>query len=242
MTVAQAGPRSDRQTDPPPGQVSEGAVLAALTLLALTPNLPGRQLAAAAEALLAPLGVAAEAARAAAMLAFGAPLLSAEIPADVRPGPALAFTARTSPARRAAYLLNAARRIDGAYGRVVPQMRAAESLAGVGDEADAQKLRERAARDARFEERERQFLAQHLAAERARAEAAERVDAAAQSFGSVLGWRSRRDDLVTPECREADGKSFRAERPPAIGFPGTLHGGACRCIPVAPTAGADFLP
>lgn len=246
MSVAQASP--DMSGNSPPEPVTEEAILAALTLLALTPDLPEPDMLAAVEALLAPVGITADAARAAALLAFGAALLTPREGA----GQAYQFTARTAPARRAAYLLNAARRIDEAHARVLPQERAARSLQAVGDEEDAQKVRERAAADARFEERERQFLAQHLAAERARADAAERVDEAAKNFGPLLGWRSRQDERVTPACRKAHGRNFAASHPPTLpgyeegvvvrGWPGEPHGGACRCVPGPPVAGAELMP
>lgn len=236
MTVAQAGPT----VGPPPQQPppTEDAILAALTLLALTPDLPEPQLLAGVQALLAPLGIGADAARSAALLAF---VGVTAIELGEQAGVAERFVARTSPARRAAYTLNAARRIEEAHGRVEPQMRAAESLHGVGDEADAQKVREQAARDARYEDRERQFLAQHLAAERTRQAAAQHVDRLADRFGPVLGWKARLDERTTPECRAAHGKNFRADRPPAIGWPGTLHGGTCRCVATGPFNDAPVL-
>lgn len=242
MSVAQAQPA------PPPEQtLTEEAALAALTLIAMSPSVPEPDMLAMVEALLTPLGIGADAARAAGMLAFGAVLLEPRQGA----GPAYGFTARTAPARRAAYLLNAAKRIDAAHARVEPQMRAAESLHGVGDEVDAQKIRVRAAKDARFEETERRHLAQHLNAERARADAAERVDEQAAIYGGVLGWKARMDERTTKACRAAHGKNFNAGRPPTLpgveegeritGYPGMPHGGACRCVPAPPFAGAELL-
>lgn len=89
---------------------------------------------------------------------------------------------------------------------------------------------------------ERRYLAQHLNAERTRREAAQRVDDAAARHGEVLGWKSVRDDRTTPECRAADGNNFSAIKPPAIGYPGTLHGGSCRCKPVGPHPDGGMLP
>lgn len=80
-------------------------------------------------------------------------------------------------------------------------------------------------------ERERRFLAQHLEASRRRREAATRVDAAAVRFGPQLGWYAIRDSRTTSECRRAHGSNFPAHRPPVIGYPGSLHGGTCRCVP-----------
>lgn len=82
--------------------------------------------------------------------------------------------------------------------------------------------------------RERQHLSSHLAAGRARASAAQRVDVATRSFGTTLGWYAVRDHITTPECRAAHGANFQVAVPPAIGYPGTPHGGTCRCLPGPP--------
>lgn len=94
---------------------------------------------------------------------------------------------------------------------------------------------------------ERRYWTAHERARRSRQAAAHVVaeEAAAQSEwqgGSLergpvlLGWHAAVDDKVTPECRAADGANFRADRMPLIGWPGTLHGGACRCVPGPPFA------
>lgn len=84
-------------------------------------------------------------------------------------------------------------------------------------------------------ERERRYLAQHLAAVQRTREAARRVDqAVSQHRSSELGWHAQLDAKTTPECRAAHGSNFQAASPPAIGYPGTLHGGTCRCRPGAP--------
>lgn len=82
--------------------------------------------------------------------------------------------------------------------------------------------------------RERRYLAQHLDAARGRREAAATVDRVAEQFGPLLGWYAIRDTRTTSECRRAHGSNFAAARPPRIGYPGTLHGGACRCVPGPP--------
>jgi hypothetical protein len=81
---------------------------------------------------------------------------------------------------------------------------------------------------------ERRYLAQHLNVERTRREAAAQVDEARGKWGDILGWKAQMDERTTPECRAADGTNFHALVPPAIGYPGTLHGGTCRCKAVAP--------
>lgn len=79
-------------------------------------------------------------------------------------------------------------------------------------------------------QKERRYLAQHLNAVRYSREAAQRVDNAVQRYGTTaLGWWAHLDSRTTPECRAAHGSNFSATRPPIIGYPGTLHGGTCRC-------------
>lgn len=68
------------------------------------------------------------------------------------------------------------------------------------------------------------------------------VDMAALQHGLLLGWYAHHDDRTTPECADADGKNFRADAMPLIGYPGTVHGSSCRCTPGAPFPGAPELP
>lgn len=127
-------------------------------------------------------------------------------------GRAQAFIRRTSYPRRAAYIVSAARRFDA------------------GGTLD----------------RERQYHEAHIGAERARVESATKVDRAAAAFGPRLGWKAKQDSVTTPECRAAHGKNFMASVPPLVGdgrhFPGALHGGACRCVPVPPYPRGTLLP
>lgn len=88
---------------------------------------------------------------------------------------------------------------------------------------------------------EKRLYGAHLAAERRRAKAADAVDAAAAKYGPVLGWWATRDDRTTPACFAAHGSNFSALVPPAMGWPGTIHAGQCRCKPVAPWPGGDML-
>lgn len=79
-------------------------------------------------------------------------------------------------------------------------------------------------------QRERRYLSQHLAAVQRSREAAKRVDNAVQRYGTTqLGWWAHMDSKTTPECAAANGTNFDAAKPPLIGYPGTLHGGTCRC-------------
>lgn len=88
---------------------------------------------------------------------------------------------------------------------------------------------------------EARLLRAHLRAEEKRQQAARRVDAAAAKWGDLLGWYARKDDRTTPECAHAHGRNFLASRPPAIGYPGMLHGGNCRCKPGPPWSQAPLL-
>lgn len=90
-------------------------------------------------------------------------------------------------------------------------------------------------------EAERRYLSQHLRAQSVRREAAQRVDAAARMFGPTLGWRSVLDSRTTPACKSAHGSNFNFARPPRIGYPGSLHGGGCRCLPGPPWPDASTV-
>lgn len=89
---------------------------------------------------------------------------------------------------------------------------------------------------------ERRYFDAHRLAGKRRMSAARLADAAAERYGPILGWHAMLDEDTTPECREAHGKNFDVRNPPAIGLPGTLHGGRCRCSAGAPFQGAEMLP
>lgn len=76
---------------------------------------------------------------------------------------------------------------------------------------------------------ERRYLAQHIAARKARGEAAEQVQDMVSRVGPVVGWYAVLDSRTDPVCRLAHGTNFDARVPSPIGYPGSLHGGACRC-------------
>lgn len=124
--------------------------------------------------------------------------------------------ARDAYTRRAAYLLNAARRVtrDVASGTPLPEAVTAEQ----------------------------RFWRQHLDAQTAREQAAQTVDAAASAYGPTLAWVSRGDDRVTTVCRIADGHTFDAATGCALGWPG--FGGPhpqCRCVPGPARRGATSV-
>lgn len=211
--------RSDRQTTEPAGQPTEQAVIAALVVLLLA-DLPEPELAARARALLIPLGLSAAAVDTAVAL-VGSRALSA----PTGGGDAVRHVVRTGVARRAAYLVAAGRRLSEAEEQGTPTVA----------------LRA-----------ERRYLAQHLAAERTRVQAAGRVDVAAAEHGPILGWYAKQDAITSRACRRAHGRNYRADRPPVlpaseeghrvVGFPGTPHGGACRCVPGRPWPGGVLMP
>lgn len=116
---------------------------------------------------------------------------------------------------------------------------AAERLAGAGED---QKALDAA------EANERRYWALHLAAEERRMRAAAGQDMAAllnvdrtKETKGLLGWRAILDARTTPECRDAAGKNFKADRMPIIGWPGSVHIG-CRCSAGPPVPGAPMLP
>lgn len=88
---------------------------------------------------------------------------------------------------------------------------------------------------------EQRWYAQHLLASWSRADAAARVDSAAMQYGLLLGWNATEDDRTTAECRWADGRNFRADSMPLIGYPGMVHV-HCRCWASRPHPGAPILP
>lgn len=194
---------------PPPDQVTEHAALAALVVLLLS----GASLAAvtaSATAVLAPLGITGLA------VSESLRLLYAHVgtPEVLPPGSARAHVARTEWARRAAYVLNAGKRLTQATVTGDPEALAKGVTA------------------------ERRYLEQHLSAARSRREAAARVDATAHVLGTAtLGWKAVMDSRTTPDCARLHRTNFEVAHPPLGILPGTLHGGTCRCVAAAPWPG-----
>jgi hypothetical protein len=143
-------------------------------------------------------------------------------------GPASRWTARQNLARRAAFFLAAARRVQQA-------VKAARSK----DEPAMSAIRDALAT-------EKRYLGLHVAASAQRVAAAAAVDGMAARHGNLLGWQAKLDPRCSPGCAAASGRNFRADRPPVIeghpAFPGAVHGSSCRCRPVAPFKGAEVLP
>lgn len=164
----------------------------------------------------------------AALSAVAALVLSGPGDAVKGTGAASRFTTRANLARRAAFFLAAARRVQAA-------VRAARSK----DEPAIGAIRDALVT-------EKRFMAQHVAASAQRVAAAAAVDGMAAKHGNLLGWQAVKDPRCSPGCAAASGKNFRADRPPMIeghpAFPGAVHGSTCRCRPVAPFKGAEVLP
>jgi SPP1 gp7 family putative phage head morphogenesis protein len=101
----------------------------------------------------------------------------------------------------------------------------------------------------RAREAEARYFQRHLYAEGRRLRSAALVDMAARLNGdregleqaTLLGWRAVIDGRTTPECRQAHGKNFRADRIPDIGWPGAVHI-HCRCSAGPAIPGAPLIP
>lgn len=138
-------------------------------------------------------------------------------------GPAGAQVSRLNTARRAQFAVAAANRVTGA---MVSARSRGEDVTRAGEQAT---------------ERERRYFQQHLDAMRQRSVNAMAIDMMVLEHGNLLGWLSRKDSHVTPECRRASGMNFYADDPPYIGLPGIGPHVGCRCRAVAPWPGARLL-
>jgi hypothetical protein len=138
-------------------------------------------------------------------------------------GEASRQTARMNTARRAQYVVAAAKRVLGA----------ARDARAKGESVKD------AFRDALATER--RYYLMHLAAMKNRANAAAETDKAAAKYGNLLGWKARMDDRTSAECRIANGQNYYASSIPDIGIPGAVHP-SCRCKPVRPWPGGKLLP
>jgi hypothetical protein len=145
---------------------------------------------------------------------------------------------RQNAFRRAAYLVNATRRLTVAWllgtqpdvgGHPAKSPATNLPWTGPGDGLSGR------ARMAVAWEREKNHLASHLLAVSKRNSAARAVATAwlAQGRSGLLGWSARMDRKTSGECREANGRNFDPSRVPPIGFPGAVHPD-CRCRAVRP--------
>ena len=130
-------------------------------------------------------------------------------------GAAQRFAIEQNLLRRAAYIPTSMKRIEGALAR--------------GDSAEEAVIPEH------------RYFAQHVQAAQQRVLSAEKIDGLRWRYGDVLGWYAYPDGKVTAECRDANGKNFRADVPPRIGWPGFVHVN-CRCYPGRPHRRGVMLP
>jgi len=145
----------------------------------------------------------------------------------VPPGPCQVIESEHAAAWRAMYLVAAADRLALAGGLGASPKQAA---------AQAQEAR---------------YFLRHLEAEDRRMRSAALQDTAAllnadretpsTDRAELLNWRAVMDDRTTFECRMADGKNFRADKMPLVGWPGAVHV-HCRCSAGPEVPGAPLLP
>lgn len=129
-------------------------------------------------------------------------------------GPVSTMVATQNQLRQAAYVVNAARRVQAQVDAGVPRELAVE--------------------------KERRIYWQHRAASDRRLVVAVRIDTAANTFGNELGWYAVVDGRTDSKCKQANGGNFSALRMPQIGWPGTVHP-RCRCTPGPPHPGGKML-
>lgn len=115
---------------------------------------------------------------------------------------------------RAAYVLNAARRIWGRF---------------MDGDSPGQALKA-----------ELPHFRAHQAAAANRQAAAAEVNRLGSIYGAKLGWYASLDGRETPECAAADGHNFTVGQRPVIGYPGSVHR-YCRCKAGPPIAGASSV-
>lgn len=157
------------------------------------------------------LGLDDRASRAATRLALSEPL------AKTRGRSAVARVAAGEIRYRAAYLLNAAKRIG-------------KSLQLLGDDPHALATAVRA---------ERRYRDQHLAAAQNRRRAARAADRVALR-SPWLQWSTVLDGRAEPECRALNGELFTVDHPPQVAgspvYPGAVHPNCrCRAVPFGAT-------
>jgi SPP1 gp7 family putative phage head morphogenesis protein len=127
-------------------------------------------------------------------------------------GAAVASSLQSEAAFRAAYLINAAVRMQNAVNGAMTMT----------DALDAEMANYRL----------------HLAAQLNRREAAEQADSVHDD--GIAGWEAVMDAKTSPECAAANGNNFRVAEPPAIGLPGAVHP-HCRCKARRPWPGGGWV-
>jgi len=202
---------------PPPAALAPATLIAAI-LAALSVAVTAAGLAVALAKIMKAAGIGYLALRAVCILMMSWPQDRLE-----GTGPAQRAIIRVNTLRRAQFMWAACKRVQAAV------VAARSQNAPLGQ----------AVRDALATEK--RFMAMHLTASQRRVTAATAVDGMAEAYGPLLSWNAVMDSRTTAECRAADGKSFYAARPPAIGYPGTVHP-HCRCTAGPPRRDAPILP
>ena len=215
-TAQQQPPPQAKQPQPAPPLTP--AQLIAVIIAALTAAVTVAELVTALRIVMKAVGVGVIALAAVAALALS-------WPHDVLEGtgPASRWAIRTNLLRRAQFFLSACQRVQ-------------QAITGARSKNEPVMDAVRAAIVA-----ERRYMTQMIAMALRRVSAASTVDGAAAMTGPLLGWNAVLDSRTTAECRAANGKSFYANKPPSIGYPGTVHP-RCRCWPGTPRKGASILP
>jgi hypothetical protein len=216
-------PAGGQQPPPPPPADLDDPALAIAVAAVLAGTLgPGITVAATVAALKVRFALTA-----AAVTALGAVLnvvMASPPPVTGVIGAASAQTSRMNAARRAQYVIAAAKRVMGA----VVEARSKGLPVGAAIRAQLAK--------------EQRFYSMHQQAMWNRAAAAGKIDMEAATHGNLLGWYARRDDRVTSACFKADRHNFYVTRPPDIGLPGIGPHAGCRCEPGPPWPGGQLLP
>jgi hypothetical protein len=220
MTTPALPPQQPPPGQPPPSPLSQAAE-AELVTTAAGLLLTATSAAAAAAALVAKFRIQGDL-RAG---LYGSMGIAMQSPPPVTGviGAASAQTSRQNLARRAQFVLAAAKRLAGD----IRQARAQGKPVGPA-------LLDGLAR-------ERRYYGLHLAAMRNRATAAGKTDMAAMEHGRILGWNTVRDKRTSPECAAADRHNYYADQMPDIGWPSGVHN-SCRCFPGPAWPGAPLLP
>lgn len=137
---------------------------------------------------------------------------------ELEPSSSGAATARSAARHeifyRAAYIVNASKRVGADVGQGTPIPQAVAE--------------------------EKRFFRSHEAARRRRMDAAAAVGAAANRYGPLLGWYLNPLLNNEAECIAANGHNFRADEGTAIGWPGAVHLN-CGCVAGPPIAGAGMV-
>jgi SPP1 gp7 family putative phage head morphogenesis protein len=194
---------------PPPTaqQVNDNAVIATVAGILAT-GLPVASAGAYVIVALTGAGIT----TAAAMAAWK--LLAATLTPEDQHGPAGRAIASMESSYRAAYLVNASRRI-------MVSLKTGDLKRALSAEAG--------------------YFKMHLQATAKRKAVGKQVDAQVAIHGKTLGWKAVMDTRTSAECAAMDGENFSVDDPPVIGWPGTVHL-HCRCKAVAPFASADAVP